>query len=146
MLVFTLYECRGLRLVDPLGHQDPYVAITVGDNYVKKSKAIKGGGKDPYFEEEEIVMWVDDNLWMQDVLISVCDETMGPMNPIGSTEMSMLVSAFFFMKLLTVITRLHLYCFSLIWTFRRVKLSKNCLSYTTKTSERTTQTCSTGSL
>jgi len=37
-------------------------------------------------------MWVDDNLWMKDVLISVCDETMGPLNAIGSTEMSMLVS------------------------------------------------------
>jgi len=90
MLVFTLFECRGLRSVSPLGHQDPFVEFKLGPNYTKKSKVVKEGGKDPYFEEEEVVMWVDGDIWTNDLVVSVCDESVGVGKPIGSSRFSVL--------------------------------------------------------
>ena len=90
MLVFKLFEGSGLRVVDPLGQQDPYVEIKLDGEYVKRSKVVEGGGKDPYFEEEELAMWVDGNTWMKDVVVTVCDQSLGNSNAIGYTEFSML--------------------------------------------------------
>lgn len=90
MLVFTLFEGRGLRSLDALDHQDPYVEISIGDVYSKRSAAVKGGGKAPYFEEEEVVMWVDTAIWVNDVVVAVCDEQIGPVQPIGTVRLSAL--------------------------------------------------------
>ena len=59
MFVVTLYEAQGLRQLDPLGQQDPYVQLSLGDRYKKRGKSVKGGGVEPYFTEEQILMWVD---------------------------------------------------------------------------------------
>eukprot|EP01041_Mallomonas_annulata_P002177 gene2178-4235_t len=88
MLVCTLFEGRGLRSLDTLGHQDPYVQLALGENYNKRSKVAKGGGRDPYFEEEDVVMWVDKEIWINDVTVSVCDEQIGAVQPIGTTKFS----------------------------------------------------------
>ena len=58
MFVMTLYESKKLRNIDPMGQQNPYVQLSIGD-YKKKSQIIKAGGKDPYFNEEDVLLWVD---------------------------------------------------------------------------------------
>lgn len=56
---FTLYEAYDLRIVDPTSRQDPFVQLALGASYVKKSKTVRKGGANPYFGEEEILMWID---------------------------------------------------------------------------------------
>ena len=41
LMQFTLFEARNLRAIDPMGHQDPYVQLMLGETYVKRSKFIK---------------------------------------------------------------------------------------------------------
>ena len=41
LMQFTLFEARSLRAIDPMGHQDPYVQLMLGETYVKRSKFIK---------------------------------------------------------------------------------------------------------
>lgn len=89
MFVFTIYEARKLRNVDPMGQQNPYVQLSVGD-YKKRSKTIKGGGKEPYFQEEDVVMWIDQEIWANDLMVKICDEEVGPDNPIGFTQLCLL--------------------------------------------------------
>lgn len=89
MFVFTLYEGNDLRNVDPMGQQHPYVEFAL-DTYKKKSKTIHKGGRDPYFAEEEVIMWVDTDSWVDDLRVSVCDQEIGDSNPIGYTDICLL--------------------------------------------------------
>ena len=77
-----------MRSLDALGHQDPYVQLSLGNVYNKTSKVVKGGGRDPYFEEEDVLLWLDRDVWVNDVIISVCDEQSGISQPIGTTKFS----------------------------------------------------------
>ncbi|KAH8070955.1 Ca2-binding protein [Aureococcus anophagefferens] len=83
MCVFTLYEGRNLTNMDSVGKQDPYVKLTLGEDYNKQSKTITDGGTDPYFEEEEMVMWIDEKGWTNDLLVQVFDEDIGTDDLIG---------------------------------------------------------------
>ena len=90
MFVITLYEASGLRQLDALGQQDPYVQLSLGERYKKKGKVVKGGGVEPYFNEEEILMWVDKENWIHDLRIDLFDEHIGNENVIGFTNFSLL--------------------------------------------------------
>ena len=90
MFAITLFEAHGLRNVDPMGSQSPFVQLSLGPSYSKKSQVIKAGGTDPYFTEEEILMWVDQENWVHDLRVDVLDELMGQEKPIGSTHFSLL--------------------------------------------------------
>lgn len=90
MLQITLYEASNLQNIDPMGQQDPYVQFSLGKLYKKKSKAIKGGGVKPYFGEEEILMWIDQENWVDDLVVDVLDQDKKEDKPIGSTHFSVL--------------------------------------------------------
>jgi hypothetical protein len=89
IFVFTLYEAKKLRNVDPLGQQNPYVEFSMG-SYSKKSQVVKKGGKDPYFAEQDVIMWVNKDIWVNDMKIRICDEEVGPDNAIGYTTVCLL--------------------------------------------------------
>ena len=89
MFVFTLYEGNDLRNVDPMGQQHPYVQFAL-DSYKKQSKTVHKGGRDPYFAEEEVIMWIDTESWVQDLRVAVCDQEIGESNPIGYTDVCLL--------------------------------------------------------
>jgi Ca2+-dependent lipid-binding protein len=63
MFSITLFEARGLRNVDPMARQDPYVQIALGATYVKKSSVVRDGGTQPYFAEEELLVFADSTNW-----------------------------------------------------------------------------------
>lgn len=60
LALLTFYEAHGLRSIDPLGQQDPFVQCSLGPkgSYVKRTKSVKGGGTDPYFDEDSIALWL----------------------------------------------------------------------------------------
>lgn len=86
----TLYEGRGLRSIDPMGRQDPYVQLSLGKHYKKRSKSVKNGGVSPYFNEEDLLLWLDQENWVDDLLVEVLDEDAKEDKPIGSTHFSLL--------------------------------------------------------
>ena len=87
--VFTLYEGRNLANMDSVGKQDPYVKLTLGET-TKQSKTCEDGGTDPYFEEEELVLWIDDTAWTEDLLVQVYDEDVGLDDLIGQSNVPLL--------------------------------------------------------
>jgi hypothetical protein len=89
LYVFTLYEANRLRNIDPMGQQHPYVQFSLG-GYKKKSKVIEKGGRDPYFGEEDVVMWVDSEIWIHDLKVELLDQEIGEENPIAYTDFSLL--------------------------------------------------------
>jgi len=90
LFVITLYEAKGIRSVDPMGQQDPYVQLSLGKRYKKKSKVIKGGGTDPYFTEENILLWADKDNWVNDLRVELFDEQIGEEKVIGLTHFCLL--------------------------------------------------------
>mmetsp|Transcript_16218 Transcript_16218/g.22145 ORF Transcript_16218/g.22145 Transcript_16218/m.22145 type:complete len:1209 (-) Transcript_16218:67-3693(-) len=90
MFQITLFEGRGLRNIDPMGHQDPFVQFSLGKYYKKRSKSVKGGGTEPYFAEEDLLLWADQDNWVNDLHVDVLDEDAKEEKPIGSTHFSLL--------------------------------------------------------
>lgn len=90
MVQVTLFDAKGLRNIDPMGQQDPYVQISLGDYYKKRSKSVKNGGTSPYFEEEDILMWADQDNWINDLKIELLDEDAKETKPICDTHFSLL--------------------------------------------------------
>ncbi len=86
----TVYEAIGIRNIDPLGKQDPYVQFSLGRHYKKRTKSVKGGGVNPYFNEEEVLLWLDQDNWVEDLKVEVLDEDAKEERPIGSTHFSLL--------------------------------------------------------
>lgn len=86
----TLFDAQNLRNIDPMGKQNPYVQLSLGDFYKKKSKTIQNGGTEPYFEEEDILMWADQLNWHYPLAVNVLDQLVGIDKPIGQTEISLL--------------------------------------------------------
>lgn len=90
MMQITLFEAVNLRNVDPMGQQDPYVKLSLGKHYHKRSKCIQNGGTRPYFEEEEMLLWLDQENWVEDLKLQVLDEDAKENKPIGATTFSLL--------------------------------------------------------
>lgn len=90
MMQITLFEASGLRNIDPMGQQDPYVQFSLGPHYKKKSKIIKNGGINPYFQEEEVLLWLDQDNWINNLKVEVLDVDAKEEKPIGFTDFSLL--------------------------------------------------------
>jgi len=90
MMQITLFEARSLRNIDPMGQQDPFVQLALGRHYIKRSRSVKNGGTNPYFEEEDILLWLDQDNWVDNLKVSVLDEDAKEDKPIGVTEFSLL--------------------------------------------------------
>jgi len=86
----TLYEVSGIRNIDPMGQQDPYVQFSLGNSYKKRSKTIKNGGTNPYFEEEILLLWIDQDNWVNNLKVQVLDDDAKEEKPIGETNFSLL--------------------------------------------------------
>lgn len=90
MFVITLFEARGLRNIDPLGQQRPYILATYGNDTSKRSKFVENSPVEPYFAEEELCIWSDKTNWMEDLRLEVLDEDIGMAKPIGGISKSLL--------------------------------------------------------
>lgn len=86
----TFYEAKNLRSIDPMGQQDPFIQVSLGKHYKKRTPSVKNGGTNPYFNEEEVWMWLDSDNWVEDLMIEVLDEDAKEDKPIGSTHFSLL--------------------------------------------------------
>ena len=72
-----------------MGNQNPFVQLSIS-NYVKRTKSVKDNPRDPYFSEEELLMWVDKENWVHDVKLAILDEEIQGDNPIGITNLCLL--------------------------------------------------------
>eukprot|EP01039_Chlorochromonas_danica_P000161 gene162-170_t len=90
MAQITLFEAHGLRNIDPLGRQDPYVQFSLGKYYKKRTKSVKDGGSDPFFDEEEVLLWLDQENWINDLQVDILDEDTKEEKVIASTHFSLL--------------------------------------------------------
>ena len=93
MAVFTLYEGKNLGTSEmKLGGQmlSPYVSVSMGDNYHKRSQTQLNAGQDPYFAEEQILMWVDEENWTKPATITTWHEDVGDHDVVGKHELSLL--------------------------------------------------------
>ncbi|GMI45863.1 hypothetical protein TrCOL_g8423 [Triparma columacea] len=93
MAVFTLYEGKNLGTSEmKLGGDmlSPYVSISMGDNYHKRSQTQVNGGQDPYFAEEQILMWVDEENWTKPATLTTWHEDVGDHDVVGKHELSLL--------------------------------------------------------
>jgi Ca2+-dependent lipid-binding protein len=90
MMQITMFEARGLRNIDPMGQQDPYVQLALGKHYKKRTKSVKNGGTTPYFQEEDILLWLDQDNWVENLKVQLLDEDAKEDKPIGETEFSLL--------------------------------------------------------
>ena len=84
MLCVTVYEGRNLKNMELVGKQDPYVKISFGANYSKRTKTANKGGRNPYFREEELLFWVSKDNWHNELGIQCFDEDVGSDDIIGS--------------------------------------------------------------
>jgi Ca2+-dependent lipid-binding protein len=73
-----------------MGQQDPYVQLALGKHYKKRTKSVKNGGTTPYFQEEDILLWLDQDNWVENLKVQLLDEDAKEDKPIGETEFSLL--------------------------------------------------------
>lgn len=89
ILVLTCYDGQGLRNRELVGKQDPYCLTEFGDQK-QRTNTIKNGGTNPYFNEEELELWIDGENWQAPVRFSVYDEDVGRDDFIGGASFSTL--------------------------------------------------------
>lgn len=89
ILVLTCFEGIGLRNMELVGKQDPYCVFELGGQKVRTA-TIENGGRDPYFNEEEVELWVDSHAWTQNLQFNVYDEDVGRDDFIGGADFSIL--------------------------------------------------------
>eukprot|EP01029_Cantina_marsupialis_P009497 TRINITY_DN2208_c0_g2_i1.p1 TRINITY_DN2208_c0_g2~~TRINITY_DN2208_c0_g2_i1.p1 ORF type:complete len:1456 (+),score=535.39 TRINITY_DN2208_c0_g2_i1:111-4478(+) len=87
MLSVKLIEGKNLQSIEMLDRLNPYCTFKFGD-MEKRSKTIKGGGKDPYFKEEEVLLWIGKNNWNSLLEISCFDQDIASNDKIGDTTLS----------------------------------------------------------
>ena len=93
MAVFTLYEGKNLGTSEmKLGGSvlSPYVSVSMGDNYHKRSQTVVNGGQDPYFGEEQLLMWVDEENWVQPGVVTCWHEDVGDHDVVGKSDVNLL--------------------------------------------------------
>lgn len=109
--------CRNLKNMELVGKQDPYCQFAFGktpkgSDYKKKTKTVKKGGRNPYFKsvfhiniirircciflhcsafrEEELLFWVSQDNWHNDLVLTCYDEDVGSDDLIGVARFSIL--------------------------------------------------------
>ena len=90
--LLTLVEGKDLRvpgLFKTAKGMDPYVVATVGEHKAQ-SKTVSNGGKNPVFNNEEMLIWCDHKSWKQQMHMKVYDDDIGRDAVIGETETDLL--------------------------------------------------------
>ena len=89
LLVITCYEGRNLKNMELIGKQDPYCKFTLG-TAKQRTKTVKAGGTNPYFNEEECEFWIGKDSWTDALVFSCFDEDIGSDDLIGGRRFSLL--------------------------------------------------------
>ncbi|KAE9045219.1 hypothetical protein PR002_g2358 [Phytophthora rubi] len=89
MLSIVLMEGRNLKSMELIGKQDPYCQLSIG-KFTKRGKTIDKGGRNPYFGEEELLFWFNEDLWTQPMTLRVFDEDIGSDDLIGDAKFPVL--------------------------------------------------------
>ena len=63
ILVVTCFEGRNLKNMELIGKQDPYCKFTLGKKIKKRTRTVKKGGTNPFFNEEEVEFWIGKTDW-----------------------------------------------------------------------------------
>jgi hypothetical protein len=93
MAVFTMYEGKNLGTSEMKlggGVLSPYVSVSMGDNYHKRTQTVVNGGQDPYFGEEQLLMWVDEENWVQPGVVTCWHEDVGDHDVVGRSDINLL--------------------------------------------------------
>lgn len=89
ILSITTIEGRNLKSMELIGKQDPYCKFELG-SYSKRGKTVNKGGKNPYFGEEELLFWIAEGAWINNMVLSCYDEDVGSDDLIGTATFSVL--------------------------------------------------------
>ena len=90
MLVITAYEGRNLKNMELIGKQDPYCKYTLGKKLKKRTRTVKKGGTNPFFNEEEVEFWIGPTDWGHPLVFSCLDEDVGSDDLIGGRRFSLM--------------------------------------------------------
>ena len=77
VLVVTAFEGRNLKNMELIGKQDPYCKFTLGKKLKKRTRTVKKGGTNPFFNEEEVEFWIGSTDWGHPLVFSCLDEDVG---------------------------------------------------------------------
>jgi Ca2+-binding EF-hand superfamily protein len=89
LLVVTTIEGIGLRNMDMFGEQDPYTVLEFDDQRVRGT-TVPRGGKNPFFNNEELDLVITRDNWSKPLKISLFDEDPGRDDFIGECMLSVL--------------------------------------------------------
>jgi len=73
MFVFNFYEATNLRFKNPTRHRDVFINVSLGAGYVKTTAPVRNNRDAVNFEEGEVLVWIDDTNWANEVRVSVCE-------------------------------------------------------------------------
>lgn len=76
MFVFTLYDAFDLRMSNPLTQRNIQLEISLGKSHSKKSKTVFNVRDSAPFNEEEIILWIDETNWANDVKVAIYEDTL----------------------------------------------------------------------
>jgi len=89
VLRFTCYEGKDLTSMEMFGKQDPYCQFELGDQ-VLRTATVDKGGRNPWFDEEVVDIWVDHENWTDDLVFRCFDEDMASDDLIGQCRFSLI--------------------------------------------------------
>lgn len=89
ILVITCFEGQNLRNRELVGKQDPYCLAEFKDQR-QRTNTVRNGGTNPYFNEDELELWVDGENWQYPIRFSAYDEDVGRDDFIGGASFSCL--------------------------------------------------------
>ena len=87
LVVFTLYEGRQWKAH---GKLENFVTINMGEKYQKKSANAKDCKCNPWFKEEQIVMWANNTNWVDDVMVRCYDDDGANNQFVGQASFSLI--------------------------------------------------------
>lgn len=67
VLQFTAFEGKDLISMELFGKQDPYCHFELGDQSFRTA-TINKGGRNPWFDEETVELWIDESNWVNDLI------------------------------------------------------------------------------
>lgn len=89
VLRFTAFEGKDLTSMEMFGKQDPYCLFELGEQSLRTA-TIDKGGRNPWFDEEVVDMWIDSSNWTDDLVFRCFDEDVASDDLIGQCRFSLI--------------------------------------------------------
>lgn len=89
VLRFTCYEGKDLTSMEMFGKQDPYCQFELGEQ-VLRTATVEKGGRNPWFDEEVVDVWIDHENWAEDLVFRAFDEDMASDDLIGQCRFTLI--------------------------------------------------------